>query len=183
MTDPSSTLKTETTFDPGHVIPHLIATFEASLRYVDEALTNYIEESPAVADAGEILLKLNKIKRDLSTVYDSYSKKISDLMGNASIIDLPSGGSLEKKGATERKKWQNPELASRVAERLSEMSVDMDTGEIIMDAKGMVVKLLDYAAVSYWRVGKLGEIGINPDAYCEQGDYKTNLIVRGKSNE
>ena len=63
MTDPSSTLKTETTFDPGHVIPHLIATFEASLRYVDEALTNYIEESPAVADAGEILLKLNKIKR------------------------------------------------------------------------------------------------------------------------
>ena len=99
-------------------------------------------------------------------------------LGDSSLIELPSGGSIEKKGATERKKWQHPELASRVAERLSEMSVDMDTGEVIMDARGMVVKLLDYAAVSYWRVGKLGEIGINPDSYCEQGDYKTNLIVK-----
>ncbi len=163
---------------------HFITTFEANLRYIDEVLTEYVSKSPALTEAGEILLQLNKIKRDLSVVYDSYSKKVLDLMGDNSIVDLPSGGSLEKKSATERKKWQNPELASRVAERLSEMSVDMDTGEVIMDAKDMVVKLLDYAAVSYWRVGKLGEIGINPDAYCEQGEYKTNLIVKGtKSSE
>jgi hypothetical protein len=58
------------------------------------------------------------------------------------------------------------------------MSVDMDTGEVVMSAQDMVVKLLDYAAVSYWRVGKLGEIGVNPDSYCEQGDYKTSIIIR-----
>jgi hypothetical protein len=54
----------------------------------------------------------------------------------------------------------------------------MDSGEIIMTAQDMVVKLLDYAAISYWRVGKLGELGINPDHYCEQGDYRTSIIVR-----
>lgn len=76
---------------------HFITTFEANLRYIDEVLTEYVSKSPALTEAGEILLQLNKIKRDLSVVYDSYSKKVLDLMGDNSLVDLPSGGSLEKK--------------------------------------------------------------------------------------
>lgn len=157
---------------------NFVNQFTTNLDGLDAILTNISESEIDVKELAELLLKLNRMKRDFSVIYDSFSQKVMNSMGDSSLIELPSGGSIEKKGATERKKWQHPELASRVAERLSEMSVDMDTGEVIMDARGMVVKLLDYAAVSYWRVGKLGEIGINPDSYCEQGDYKTNLIVK-----
>ena len=157
---------------------NFVNQFATNLDGLDAILTNISESEIDVKELAELLLKLNRMKRDFSVIYDSFSQKVMNSMGDSSLIELPSGGSIEKKGATERKKWQHPELASRVAERLSEMSVDMDTGEVIMDARGMVVKLLDYAAVSYGRVGKLGEIGINPDSYCEQGDYKTNLIVK-----
>ena len=152
--------------------------FISDLDNLDAVLTRISESKIETVTLAELLLKLNKMKRDFSVIYDSFSQKVMDSMGDVSMIEIPSGGSIEKKGATERKKWRHPELAQRVAERLSEMSVDMDTGEVIMDAQGMIVKLLDYAAVSYWRVGKLGEIGINPDSYCEQVDYKTNLIVK-----
>jgi hypothetical protein len=94
------------------------------------------------------------------------------------MVETQSGATIEKKSAVDRKKWDHPKLANCVAERLNEMSVDMDTGERTMTATEMVEKLLDYAAVSYWRVGKLGELGINPDLYCEQGDSKTSIIVR-----
>ena len=157
---------------------NFVNEFASYLNNLDAVLTDVSKSEIQIMELAELLLKLNQMKRDFSVIYDSFSQKVMNSMGDSSLIELPSGGSIEKKGATERKKWRHPELATRVAERLSEMSVDMDTGEVVLDAQGMVVKLLDYAAVSYWRVGKLGEIGINPDSYCEQGDYKTNLIVK-----
>ena len=157
---------------------NFVNEFASYLNNLDAVLTDISKSEIQITELAELLLKLNQMKRDFSVIYDFFSQKVMNSMGDSSLIELPSGGSIEKKGATERKKWRHPELATRVAERLSEMSVDMDTGEVVLDAQGMVVKLLDYAAVSYWRVGKLGEIGINPDSYCEQGDYKTNLIVK-----
>lgn len=152
--------------------------WRANLVAIDTLLGNYADSAPDVAEAAEILAQLNVIKRDFGIVYDSFAGKVGKLMGNRGLVETQSGATVEKKGATERKKWDHEKLATRVAERLNEMSVDMDTGERTMTATQMVEKLLDYAAVSYWRVGKLGELGINPDLYCEQGEHKTSIIVR-----
>jgi len=145
---------------------------------IDALLDEYIRTTPDIAEAGEMLVQLNMVKRDMGIIYDSFAGKVGMLMGNRGLVETQSGASIEKKSATDRKKWDHGKLATRVAERLNEMSVDMDTGERTMTATQMVEKLLDYAAVSYWRVGKLGELGINPDLYCEQGEHKTNVIVR-----
>jgi hypothetical protein len=152
--------------------------FASALSNLNKELTEYIDSNPDIDEAAEGLAKLNFAKRELSVIYDSFAHGVGNLMGSSGMIETASGITIEKKTAADRKKWRHPELATRVAERLSEMSVDMDTGEIVMSAQDMVVKLLDYAAVSYWRVGKLGEIGVNPDSYCEQGDFKTSIIVR-----
>jgi hypothetical protein len=152
--------------------------FASALTELNKELTNYIDSKPDIDEAAEGLAKLNFAKRELSVIYDSFAHGVGNLMGSSGMIETASGITIEKKTAADRKKWRHPELATRVAEGLSEMSVDMDTGEIVMSAQDMVVKLLDYAAVSYWRVGKLGEIGVNPDSYCEQGDFKTSIIVR-----
>jgi hypothetical protein len=42
----------------------------------------------------------------------------------------------------------------------------------------MAMQMLDYLAPSYWRVGKLNEIGLNADLYCEPSEPKTSVIVR-----
>lgn len=152
--------------------------FASALSNLNKELTEYIDSNPDIDEAAEGLAKLNFAKRELSVIYDSFAHSVGNLMGSSGMIETASGITIEKKTAADRKKWRHPELATRVAERLSEMSVDMDTGEVVMSAQDMVVKLLDYAAVSYWRVGKLGEIGVNPDSYCEQGDYKTSIIIR-----
>jgi hypothetical protein len=152
--------------------------FASALSNLNKELTEYIDSNPDIDEAAEGLAKLNFAKRELSVIYDSFAHGVGNLMGSSGMIETASGITIEKKTAADRKKWRHPELATRVAERLSEMSVDMDTGEIVMSAQDMVVKLLDYAAVSYWRVGKLGEIGVNPDSYCEQGDFKTSIIIR-----
>lgn len=152
--------------------------FASALSNLNKELTEYIDSKPDIDEAAEGLAKLNFAKRELSVIYDSFAHSVGNLMGSSGMIETASGITIEKKTAADRKKWRHPELATRVAERLSEMSVDMDTGEVVMSAQDMVVKLLDYAAVSYWRVGKLGEIGVNPDSYCEQGDYKTSIIIR-----
>ena len=148
------------------------------LMEIDALLDEYIRSTPDIGEAGEMLAQLNMVKRDMGIVYDSFAGKVGMLMGNRGLVETQSGATIEKKSATDRKKWDHEKLATRVAERLNEMSVDMDTGERTMTATQMVEKLLDYAAVSYWRVGKLGELGINPDLYCEQGEHKTNVIVR-----
>lgn len=152
--------------------------FASALSNLNKEITEYIDSNPDIDEAAEGLAKLNFAKRELSVIYDSFAHGVGNLMGSSGMIETASGITIEKKTAADRKKWRHPELATRVAERLSEMSVDMDTGEVVMSAQDMVVKLLDYAAVSYWRVGKLGEIGVNPDSYCEQGDYKTSIIIR-----
>jgi hypothetical protein len=158
-----------------------VSVFEkwrSDLMEIDLLLDEYIKTTPDVAEAAEMLTQLNMVKRDLGVIYDSFAGKVGSIMGNRGMVETQSGATVEKKGATERKKWDHPKLANRVAERLNEMSVDIDTGERMMTATQMVEKLLDYAAVSYWRVGKLGELGINPDLYCEQGEHKTSIIVR-----
>jgi hypothetical protein len=54
----------------------------------------------------------------------------------------------------------------------------MDTGEVVLSPADMVIKLLDYVAPSYWRVGELNKIGINADNYCETSDPEVSLILR-----
>jgi len=148
------------------------------LMEIDALLGEYIKTTPDIEQAAELLTQLNMVKRDMGIIYDSFAGKVGMLMGNRGMVETQSGATVEKKSAVDRKKWDHSKLANRVAERLNEMAVDMDTGERTMTVTQMVEKLLDYAAVSYWRVGKLGEIGINPDLYCEQGESKTSIIVR-----
>jgi hypothetical protein len=42
----------------------------------------------------------------------------------------------------------------------------------------MMIKMLDYAAPSYWRVGELGKIGVNPSKYCETSEGRTSIVIK-----
>lgn len=124
------------------------------------------------------ITQLHAFKNDLTLVYDACCKLLIDAMGNTPEIVTTSGIKVEKKTGADRKTWQHVDLAKNIASRLSDMAVDMETGEVVMTQQEMIVKLLDYCAPSYWRVKELAKIGINADRFCETSEAKTNIVIR-----
>ena len=104
--------------------------------------------------------------------------EIVDLVGfTASPISI-EGATIEVKSGSSRKAWDHQSLAEDVAQRIYESSIDIDTGEVKKNPKEMMADMLKYGAVSYWRVGALKDLNIDPDEYCEVSPPKTSLIVR-----
>lgn len=150
---------------------------------LDKALQEYMETNPSPSDAGNVLLQLNLAKADMGMVYDSFSKYFSELIKDKEILSLDNGAQIEKKSSYDRKGWQHKELANAVVDRLIQLSVDMDTGEIIKTPREIATDLMKYCAPSYWRIKELSGLGINADNYCEVGQLKTSVIVRKGENQ
>ena len=155
-----------------------LSELNSALLAFDKEVTAFFSGQPSVEDSCELLVKFNMFKRDVSTVYDTLSAKVADVMGSAENISLQDGSSVEKKMAYSRKSWKHDVLANVVSERIIQMSVNMDTGEITKTPQELAAEMLTYCAPSYWRVKELKTIGINPDNYCEVGDLQTSIIVR-----
>ena len=154
---------------------HLVSELRKFLNSLDESLSESKEFS--IEEIADILLELNLAKRDLGYIYQSVESALAAKMTDK-ILDLRDGAQIERKVATSRSKWRHKDLASDVAARIRQSAVDMDTGEVVMTPEDMVVKLLDFVQPSYWRVGELGKIGLNPDNYCEVGDTDVSIILR-----
>jgi hypothetical protein len=86
--------------------------------------------SPSIEEAGEALAELNFLKRDMALVYDIFSGAFVEIMGNTEQLELGDGVSIEKKSSYDRKGWKHSDIASVVASKIVQMSVDMDTGEV-----------------------------------------------------
>jgi hypothetical protein len=157
-------------------IRYLMVQLEAE---VLEAMNN----GATLEEAGNMLLQMNLAKRDMSLVYDSVANRFGEMMDKESAVPLPGNAIIEKKSSYERKAWQHKDLAKAVVDRLGQMSVDMDTGEVVKSPEDIAMELMTYCAPSYWRIKELNNIGINPDMYCETGVLKTSIIVRKGDTE
>jgi hypothetical protein len=155
-----------------------VLEFKQLIFELDKILSEYFDQNPDMEEAGELLAELNIAKRDLSTVYDVSSKKFSNIMSDEKMLTLSSGITIEKKSAYDRKGWKHQDLTRAVVSKLTQMSVDMDTGEVIKSPEEIAIDLMKYCAPSYWRVKELSSIGINADMYSETGDLKTSIIIR-----
>ena len=58
-------------------------------------------------------------------------------------------------------------ISDDVARRIVNTSVDIDTGEITKTPLEMLQEFSQYMGVSYWKVGKLKELHLDADEYCE----------------
>jgi hypothetical protein len=136
------------------------------------------ENDVDISKLADAIVGLHSLKADISVVYDGACKIMIDKMGDIPEVNLEGGHKVEKKSGADRKSWNHAELAKNVASRINDMAVDMDTGEVVMTPQDMMVKMFEFAAVSYWRVKELSKIGISADNFCEVGEAKTNIIVR-----
>lgn len=143
-----------------------------------------VSEAP-LEEALENLVFLNKAKKELAEIYDSFATKMIERMNTEKSTDvkLQSGVELKCKSGSPRKSWDSENLMKTVYSRLRQSSVDMDTGEVGLSDDEIVLKLLDYFQPSYWRVGALNELGINADQYCEVGEAKTSIAIYTKDEK
>lgn len=158
--------------------PEWLTSFRKAIMQLETDIRNYLAESPDISDACANLVGLHTAKTELGIVYDGLSHAISEMMDQQAEVMLEDGSKVEKKFSSDRKGWQHKELASVVAERITQSSVNMDTGEILNTQEELIARLLEFVQPSYWRVKELSKIGINADLYCEVGDTKTSIIVR-----
>jgi hypothetical protein len=141
----------------------------------DKALNNLDENDEQLWF--DTLVLLHSIKSDIGNIFTQYSNLIANKL-ETDEATASNGQKIEKKSAFDRKGWKHEDLASEVLRRLNDLSVDMDTGEVVMSANEVAMKLLDYVQPSYWRIKELSKLGINADQYCEVGELKTSIIVR-----
>jgi hypothetical protein len=138
----------------------------------------FVSSEPSMDEACSALVEMNILKRDVSYMYDHLSRAVSRIMGETENISLPDGSTIEKKSSYDRKGWDHKALASVVAQKVVQMSVDMDTGEVIKSPQEIAAEMLTYCAPSYWRIKELNKLGVNADNYCEVGELRTSIIVR-----
>lgn len=143
-----------------------------------EIIFKEISEQKDLETICSAIVDANSLKQNMSLTYDSLCHMVRGAMDGVFEYVLPNGDKVEKRAGSDRKKWKHEEIAQNIASRLSDMSVDMSTGEITMTPQEMVVKLLDYCAPSYWRVKELAKIGISADKFCDVEEKEDSIIVR-----
>jgi hypothetical protein len=137
-------------------------------------------KSGEIEDTAQTVLALDAAKREISEMFDQAKTALIEQMGEAPEYVL-DGFVFEKRNGAPRKTWDHHTLGEIVAQRIIDLSTDMDTGELTRRPIDIAIDMLNFAAPSYWRVGELNKIGVNADNYCEVGEPKTSIIIRKAS--
>jgi hypothetical protein len=155
-----------------------IAKIRERIAEMEDRLQAYLDGKPTDRDICAVLIEFNEMKAFLKVVYDSFAIKVGSVLSDDSVV--LENGEVERAYSKRRTGWQHRVLASAVADKLSQMAVDMDTGEVRVSPKDLAASMLSYVQPSYWKTTELAKIGINADNYCEAGDTKVSIIVRRK---
>jgi len=155
-----------------------LAEHRQALMKLSDLITAVRGSDLTLEEIGEVVAAFNEFKTSTGILYNEMLAVIGQRMGDADMVVLQSGATIEKKFSKDRKGWQHKDLASAVAERIDMMSIDMNTGERLLSSKEVAEKMLEYVQPSYWRVGALDQIGISADEYCESGETKESIVLR-----
>jgi hypothetical protein len=155
-----------------------VANLFKSIDLFELGLENFLTNNFEPDTLCEALSRVHEAKSRVSALYEKLSARTADALGDAQEIVLEDGTKIEKKWSSTRRGWQHRDLAQAVAGRLSDKSVDMETGEVLMSPKEIAEQMVEYLQPSYWKVKKVAELGLDVDNYCEVGETKTSIIVR-----
>lgn len=116
-------------------------------------------------DTAEVLAELRRTRKALADLEASVEAQTVRKAEAESLREftLANGSPVQFMGGTDRKDWDHRGLAARVADTLQ---ANPETGEM-RTTQEVVSALLDHAAVAYWRVTGLKQLGIRVNDYCQ----------------
>lgn len=133
---------------------------------------------PSLEEIVDAVTAVHAARDSLKATFDTLCQVLDPLMCDNDEVRSSAGVLIEKKWSKPRKAWRHQDLASVVARRIRDLSVDQETGEVLMSPEEQIVALIRYAAPSYWRVKELQTLGIDADGYCETSESTASIIVR-----
>lgn len=157
--------------------PQWVGTFNDSLNELYENVASFGESATSVDEACKILVDVYEMKKNMSLIYDTLSHAVGQLFSDGEIVSV-NDFTVEKKYSKSRTAWKHKELASLVSNKIRQMSIDIETGEILISTEEMIQGLLEYMQPSYWKVGQLNQIGIDVDDYCNSSETKESIIIK-----
>lgn len=141
-------------------------------------LLRTIQSLPAsdIENIAEGVLALDTVRQDLVAVREAAEAQLITAMGDLPEVSV-AGATMELRRSDSRKAWDHKAISAEVAERLVQSSVDFETGEMLKSTEELIMDVLTYAGVSYWKVKALNNLGISADDYCEvtEGPMKVRI--------
>jgi hypothetical protein len=148
---------------------------EVRLRALSKKAVLASEEEDRWGDIAEALNALDGAMRAAKDAYSQY-----EAVGIAQLpheITIDGGTTLTRRESTPRKKWDHQGLGKEVAHRIYTKSFDFETGEMLKGIEELILEMLKYTGVSYWRMKELAKLGISPDKYSEPSEPKTSIQI------
>jgi hypothetical protein len=163
----------------GHLIYGLADAIDALDSGLPELLVDLGADQPKL---GELLYALREQRIRLAELEATVEAKAARAMGSVDRIEW-DGYCAERKGGMVRKHWDHKLLAAKVTER---NYTDPDTGVINAAdenlATEVVSELLRAAAISYWRVSVLRQMGVDYDDAVEtERGRRTVHVTKGSA--
>ena len=135
-----------------------------------------LSKSKLDADPKEVLqvaTNLHEVKSQVGALYNELQSIITDEYDYFASPIAVDGATVEIKAGSSRKKWDHASISDDVARRIVNTSVDIDTGEVTKTPLDMLREF-----TQYWKVGKLKELHLDADEYCEVSPPKKNIVIR-----
>lgn len=144
-----------------------VTAFYRSIEALDEDNLDLLAES---------VLAVDSLRDSFSALRSLAESKLVNGMGELPEFSIPSAV-MEVRRADSRKAWAHKDIAAKVAKTLVQTSVDFETGEMLKSTEDLIQELIEYAGVSYWKVGALARLGITADEFCEvtEGGMKVRI--------
>lgn len=134
-------------------------------------------EPSDVGEYARLLLTYAEVLRAARTIEDAMHHNLARLMGDEKKVTVEGLGVLERRRSASRK-WDHESLLGVVRQRaITDRKVQLDTGEIESPDEAFMRVLRDAAAFSYWRIGKLKSMDIDPDEYCKTSWGSTRVVI------
>jgi hypothetical protein len=132
---------------------------------IDEARRLSVEAGN-VEDLLDLLLTLREVKSEFDLIVRDVEDDCARLM-RRKHFNTPQLTAERWAGGLDRRNWQSKDLARKII-----ADGDFDHPQDVADM------LFELAAVSYWRVTKLRELGIDPDEFCDSAPGRATVSVK-----
>lgn len=147
-----------------------------------ETMVIHKTEDPTenLTDEVETLVALNSLKSQFRNVYTIYEQLIAQDLEEEYQVTLPGNVVVTRTTGARRKSWDHKGLGKVVADKIVQAAVDYDTGEVLLTPEEQIVRILTYAAPSYWRVKELKKIGVDPNKFSTTEPGKPGVKIERK---
>jgi len=125
----------------------------------------------------EVAGALHHVKSIATQTFSEFQTIVAESIDASAPVEI-STGTIEVKSGAPRKSWDHSRLAAEVGRRVADRNMNIDSGEMSLSPQGLIQQVLEFVGLSYWKVGKLKELHIDADDFCEVGESKKNLVVR-----